>query len=90
MKITTKGFLEENIRSVDFTDLPHLTVLDGEQIKRIREYCKLTRDEFAYYLGINSHTVYLYESNKRNASRSLTILIHFLRAGLIKTNGMGK
>ncbi len=90
MKITQKGFLTENIRSVNFQDLPALADLDGKQIKKIREDCKLTRDEFAYYIGIKSHTVYLLESNKRNASRSLNILIHFLRAGLIKTNGKQK
>ena len=91
MKVTLKGFLKRNnIWNVDLEDLPDLASLNGEQIQRIREQEKLTRDEFAYYLGIKSHTVYLLEKNKRNASRSLTLLIHFLRAGLIKANGREK
>lgn len=87
MGTTKNGYLKQGIRKVDIEDLPDLIDLDGTEILKIRERAGLTRKEFAYYVGIESHSLYMIESGKRNPSTSLKILIHFVKNGIIKSNG---
>lgn len=49
--------------------------MNAKEIRRIRKEIGLTQEEFAKLIGVSKNSVQLWETNKRNASQSVVLLI---------------